>query len=128
MKHLALIAMATFATCSGCNEIDGDTLLSPKEFAEAIKTDSTATILDVRQLPEFEMGHLEGAALLNVLDTMTFEAGLKTLDKEKTYYIYCRTGGRSHNAALKMQEQGFKIMELKGGITAWEKAGMTIVK
>ncbi len=48
------------------------------------------------------------------------------LDKSRTYYIYCRSGKRSHGACLKMQKQGFKVYDMEGGILNWTKLGMPV--
>ena len=53
-------------------------------------------------------------------------AGIKQLDKSRTYYIYCRSGKRSHGACLKMKKQGFKVYDMEGGILNWTKLGMPV--
>ena len=43
--------------------------------------------------------------------------------------MYCKSGGRSSEAAELLKKNGFnKIYNLKGGISAWEKNGFPIVK
>lgn len=128
MKHLILLALTTLGSCCGNHSEGGNNILPPQEYDNAIKADPSAVIIDVRKSSEYQTGHIEGASSLDVLDTATFNEGLKSLDKEKTYYIYCRSGGRSHDAACKMQSQGLKVVELKGGIMAWERAGMKLAK
>ena len=78
-----------FCACKGQEEIKA---LTPEEFNNAISNDSLAVILDVRQPSEYYEGHLPNAILLNYLDTESFEEGLNNLDKNKNYYIYCRSG------------------------------------
>lgn len=53
---------------------------------------------------------------------------LKLLDKSHTYYVYCRSGKRSHNACIKMKKQGFKVFDMEGGILNWKKLGMPTTK
>lgn len=53
---------------------------------------------------------------------------LKLLDKSHTYYVYCRSGKRSHNACIKMQKQGLKVFDMEGGILNWKKLGMPTTK
>ncbi len=56
-----------------------------------------------------------------------FESQVETLDKAKPIYVYCKIGGRSARAAVKLQEMGFeKIYDLDGGIMAWIDQGNTI--
>ena len=38
--------------------------------------------------------------------------------------IYCRSGRRSQKAARILTERGFTVIELDGGLNAWEKAGL----
>ncbi len=128
MKHWILLALTTFGSCNGVHLQGESNVLSPQEYDKAIHSDSMAVIIDVRQPSEYEAGHIQGAKLLDVLDATAFDAGLKELDKEKTYYIYCRSGRRSHEAAGKMQAQGLKVVELKGGISAWRCAELPLVK
>jgi rhodanese-related sulfurtransferase len=46
------------------------------------------------------------------------------LDKNVSYLVYCRSGGRSAEAVKQMKQSGFNnIIELKGGITNWETEG-----
>ena len=87
-----------------------------------------AVILDVRQPSEFAEGHIEGAVNLDWLDEEAFKEGVAKLDKAKTYYIYCRSGRRSNAAAEKMQSDGFKVYDLKGGIKQWKAHGKPVVK
>lgn len=135
IKHCELIIMknwllsiiaATF--CCGCTAQGGSNVLSIEEYDKAIKADTTAVIIDVRQPAEYAEGHLSGASLLNVLDEQTFDKGIEKLDKAKTYYIYCRSGRRSQTATKKMQQRSLKVFDLKGGFNAWKAAGMPIEK
>lgn len=101
--------------------------LSPQEYNCLIHTDSSAVILDVRREQEYKESHLEGAILLDILSSESFDAGLKEFDKEKTYYLYCKSGRRSKLAALRMQKEGFKVFEMEGGIQAWIKSDMPTI-
>lgn len=127
MKHLFTTLLAMLGLCSACQSQDIPTL-EPQAYEEALHTDTAAVLIDVRQPDEYAEGHLRDAQLLNVLDTATFQAGIAALDKSKHYYIYCRSGRRSHNAATQMKAIGLQVTDLKGGITAWQSAGKPIVK
>ena len=127
MKHLFTTLLAMLGLCSACQSQDIPTL-EPQAYEEALHTDTAAVLIDVRQPDEYAEGHLRGAQLLNVLETATFQAGIAALDQSKHYYIYCRSGRRSHNAATQMKAIGLQVTDLKGGITAWQSAGKPIVK
>lgn len=107
--------------CSACNAQDEVKVLSPEDFISAVKNDSTATVLDVRKPSEFAEGHLPEALNLDWLDTVSFNKGLKELDKKHNYYIYCRSGRRSNEAARKMQKDGYKVFDMAGGYLAYRK-------
>lgn len=125
---LSLLTAISFGT-TGCSaQSDGINVLSPKDFIEQAKADTTAIILDVRTPGEYKEEHLAGAQQLDFLNTSIFDAGIKLLDKSHTYYVYCRSGKRSHNACIKMQKQGLKVFDMEGGILNWKKLGMPTTK
>jgi phage shock protein E len=98
------------------------TLVLPKEFKQRM-AQKPGIIIDVRTPGEFKKGAIDGAILLNIFDD-DFEAELAKLNRDTTYYIYCAMGGRSAEAAEKMEKMGFKnIIDLDGGYTAWKKEG-----
>lgn len=105
---------------------DGIVILAPQAFINQAKADTTSFLLDVRTSKEYAEGHLAGAQQLDYLNTEAFDAGIKQLDKSRTYYIYCRSGKRSHGACQKMQKQGFKVYDMEGGILNWTKLGMPV--
>ena len=101
--------------------------VSPEEFAIKIKSPEIY-LVDVRKPEEFADGHIEGAANLDVTSE-TFESDAeKSLPKDKTIAVYCGTGRRSAMAAEKLLKLGFKILNLDGGLNAWTKAGLPVVK
>ena len=107
--------MAALGLCSGCTAQDGVEVLTPQEFIAAAEADSAAVILDVRQPDEFAAGHLAKAINLDWLNPSAFSEGMAKLDKDHTYYIYCRSGRRSNAAASKMKREGFRVFDMKGG-------------
>lgn len=87
-----------------------------------------AQLVDVRTPEEFAQGHLQGAVNMDFY-AGDFQNQLKTLDPEKPVLVYCRSGGRSGNAATMLGEMGFKkVVDLQGGITAWQAAGEPVQK
>ena len=101
--------------------------ISPEEAYKLIlenKDNPDFVIIDVRTSEEFSDEHLEGAINLNYYSD-TFQKDLHKLDKNKTYLIYCRTGGRSGNTLNIMQELDFRVVyTILGGITKWKSAGL----
>ncbi len=100
-------------------------LISPDDLNSANKD---ILLIDVRTPQEFASGHLENAVNMNYFDS-DFKAQFKTLDKNKTVYLYCKSGRRSANAAEKLEDMGFvKIYDLDGGILNWQAKGLTLSK
>ncbi len=97
------------------------------EFKKLISSNE-GQILDVRTPEEWNQGIIEGATKMNYYDN-DFKKQLAKLDENKPVYVYCKSGGRSGNAAKQMQRMGFKtVYNLLGGITAWNTAGKETVK
>ncbi len=85
-------------------------------------------IIDVRTPEEFADGHIENAVNIDFY-AETFRDELNKLDKDKTYFIYCRSGNRSGSALDIMAELNFReVYNLSGGITAWGREGLPTVK
>jgi rhodanese-related sulfurtransferase len=107
----------------------GKTLLSPAEVQSLLQNTDPARplqVLDVRTPQEFQSGCLEGAREID-LNSGDFESSLSTLDKNATYLVYCRSGRRSADAVQRMKNLGFgDIVELEGGISAWQAQGLAI--
>jgi rhodanese-related sulfurtransferase len=86
-------------------------------------------VLDVRTAGEYSGSHLKNVMLADWTNKAQFEERVKYLDKNKTLLVYCAAGGRSGQAAVWLKEQGFKeVVNLQGGITAWNAAGKAVVR
>lgn len=76
-------------------------------------------LLDVREQNEFDQGHIPGAVLMPL---GRLANSLQHLKRDCEIIVYCRSGGRSSNAAEILRKAGFaKVTNLKGGMLAWEK-------
>lgn len=122
--------IATVCCCSSCSAATSDNIptIPPTEFAKQAMADTTAVIIDVRTPEEFAAGHLADARLMDVKDTENFDKTIDSLPKDKTYYVYCRSGRRSMTAAEKMKKLGLKVVDMTGGIIAWQKENLPVVK
>ncbi len=80
-----------------------------------------ATVLDVREPSEFDMGHLPDAVHIprGLLEFMVGNhPALQNPDQ--TLVVYCKNGGRSTLAADLLQRMGFtQIRMLAGGFDNW---------
>ncbi len=83
-------------------------------------------VLDVREAAEFAAGHLPRARHIPL-----GELG-KRMDeiakfKDKPVVVTCRSGARSGSACRTLKKAGFtKVVNLKGGVPAWEQASLPV--
>lgn len=102
--------------------------LSPKNFKERMEKTENAVVLDVRTPEEFSEGHLKAAVNANVQDD-DFDSKIDGLDRNETYFVYCKAGVRSARAIEKMKAKGFKkLVGLEGGIDEWKEEGLAVEK
>ena len=127
MKYVSLctLILATFALAScqsGQPALEGPAveLMDVPTFAQALKDNPKAQLVDVRTPAEYQEGTIEGSRHINFYGE-DFTAQLEAqLDKNQPVYIFCRSGNRSGKAAVMMEELGFKkVYDLDGGIMAW---------
>jgi len=88
--------------------------------------DSNVVVLDVRTSGEFNTGHIKNALQADWTNRVQFDDRTQYLDKNKTVYVYCQSGGRSNSAAEVLRKQGYTVVNLDGGLTAWKKAGKPV--
>jgi rhodanese-related sulfurtransferase len=85
-------------------------------------------VLDVRTPKEFAAGHIAGATNIN-FQSADFAKTITGLATNQAYLVHCAVGGRSTQALPKLEQlQLQSIYHLDGGIKAWEKAGLPVVK
>ena len=82
----------------------------------------------MRTPEEFYSGHIKDATNINYYAD-DFIDKIKIINKGLPIYIYCRSGGRSTAAALKMQQLGFtKIFNLSKGVNSLVSADYQLIK
>ena len=120
--------MLVFA--AGCLAQD-TRILEPEAAAELMRGNRgnpDFVILDVRTPEEFRQGYIEGAALLDYY-APDFRDRFAALDRDATIFMYCRSGNRSSHVLALADKLGFKqVYDLSGGILAWKKARLPLVK
>lgn len=78
-----------------------------------------AAIVDVRTPGEFAEGGMPKAKNIN-LQSPDFVNRLRKLPKDKTYFVYCRSGLRSKTAVQQMIAEGLDAYSLSGGLMTWK--------
>lgn len=92
--------------------------ISASDAVQLINTDKSIGILDVRTQGEFRGGYIPKAVHADI-SSSSFMDKINRLDKNKTWLVYCLSGGRSARACSIMAAQGFKTVNLRGGISSW---------
>lgn len=125
---LSLAAMIGFFTIQGCGKSDQDsksesTRITAEQFQKKIGK-TPGIVIDVRTQEEYDAGHLAMANRHHDLLNGDFEAQLSSLDKDSTYYLYCRSGNRSGQALELMKQNGFENVYNIGGYQDLVNAGL----
>lgn len=93
--------------------------IDAQTFQHATNDNPSAVIIDVRSAAELAEGMIPGALHIDLMGG-DFAEKIKELDKDKSYYLYCRSGNRSGMAAGVMSQWGFKeLYNLAGGMMSW---------
>ncbi len=82
-------------------------------------------LLDVREADEYEAGHAPGAAFHPLA---TIPEVWSSLPSDRTILCICRVGGRSAQATAFLRERGLDAVNLEGGMQAWERFGLNVVR
>lgn len=92
--------------------------ITATELSDLIKNDSEVQIIDVREPFEVEIAKIPNTKLIPLGEVVN---RAKEIDGSRTAIIHCKAGGRSAKAIAALQESGYqgRLLNLKGGITAW---------
>ncbi len=127
--YFALTLCLAFSACQSTTvpaSNAGNTEMSEKldatQFENLLNKTPDAQLVDVRTPEEYEGGHLKGAKNIDY-NSNEFNLNILTLDKTKSIFVYCLSGGRSGKAADFLRANGYKeVYELNGGILKWKAA------
>ncbi|MDH5695114.1 MAG: rhodanese-like domain-containing protein [Dehalococcoidia bacterium] len=133
LKNLLMLALSVLLVTGvvltgGCATTQIIKDVTPQEAFTLIQDKPDIVIIDVRTPQEFAEGHIEGAINLDIYSE-TFRDELNKLDRNKTYLVYCLSGGRSAGALDIMTELGFReVYNMLGGINKWTAEGLPITE
>jgi hydroxyacylglutathione hydrolase len=96
--------------------------VSPLEAVALLEGD--AALIDVRQLNEWDQGHAPNATLYPLAELPDH---LEELPRDRVIICACRSGARSLRAATFLEENGFNVVNLTGGMIAWHNEGLPFV-
>jgi rhodanese-related sulfurtransferase len=104
-------------------------LTATSDSLELVKqrlADKNAVLLDVREVTEWNNGHVDGAISLPISklqEGLEAETLAKIVPKDKIIYTHCAAGGRALAAAEVLSRQGYDVRPLKPGIRELFGAG-----
>ncbi len=99
---------------------------SSTEDVQSAVASGEITLIDVREKSEWDEGHIEGAVFLPLGNIK--KDSVSEYDKQKKFYVYCRSGSRAGIAVERMKELGFENVASLGGVLDWKKNGGFLVK
>ena len=91
---------------------------SPAEFIARRNRGENFTLLDVREA--WELGIVSVPGIIHI-PMNEVPNRLNELDQSVETVVLCRSGRRSLEVARLLQQQGFRAVNLAGGILAWSK-------
>lgn len=90
--------------------------ITTDELNKKLQNGEDLLLVDVREDEEVEEGMIPGARHIKMGD---IPESLDKFEKDKEYIFICRSGNRSGNVAHYMQEQGYKVVNMEGGMMNW---------
>ena len=119
---LLLLLVSYSSTSCQNNSLPPEQNMTVEELKEAMKTDSTLVILDVRTPAELEgnLGKIEGVINIPV---QVLSKRIEELEDQKNNNIavICRSGNRSMTATKILNQNGFKAKNVLGGMIDYNK-------
>ena len=116
---IIITGIIMFSFLSRSNDID----ISAEEFKEKLE-EERGVVIDVRSKMEYSQGHLKTSDQQIDFNSGEFHDKVDSLDKDKTYYLYCRSGNRSGQAARLMKSKGFENVYNIGGFEKLSNEGL----
>ena len=91
--------------------------VTAKEIEAKLAKNELMHLIDVREVDEVAEGKIPGA--LNIpLGLLEFR--MNELVKATEYTMVCRSGGRSSMATKLLESHGYKVVNMTGGMLAWD--------
>lgn len=75
-------------------------------------------LIDIRERYEVKSGTIKGAKNIPMKNIITEPE--KYLKKDEVYYLLCKAGVRSDNACRILRQEGYKVINVEGGVMNYE--------
>jgi len=81
-------------------------------------------VIDVREMNEYTSGTMPGA---KAMPMASIPVRLNELQQDKELIIICRSGARSAQVCMFLQQHGYEnVFNLRGGLMSWARSGLPI--
>lgn len=103
--------------------------ITPKQLADLRTAGKAVELIDVRTPVEFREVHVDFArnVPLDRLDPQAIQSGRNGSSAEPLYVI-CRSGSRASQACKQLEVAGLNVVNVEGGTSAWDAAGLPVVR
>jgi rhodanese-related sulfurtransferase len=99
--------------------------ITPLEVQRRLTQEERLYLLDVREREEYAEAHIPNSVLIPLGQ---LSRKLSSIPKDATIIAICRSGNRSGVAADLLRRAGYStVLNLRGGIIAWARAGLPLV-
>lgn len=91
--------------------------ITTDELENQLNEGKKLNLVDVREVDEWQAGHIDEARNIPLSELQERVAELQQGDQE--IVVICRSGGRSTKACDFLHSQGYKVINVAGGMLAW---------
>lgn len=91
-------------------------VITTEQLLQKLDAGEEISIIDVRESEEVANGIIPGAKHIALGQ---IESGMEQLDKSIPHYIVCKAGGRSAMACEILEENGYNVTNIAGGMMDW---------
>jgi rhodanese-related sulfurtransferase len=99
--------------------------MSPDQIRAKLVEKPETILIDVRQPEEYRSGHISGAKLIPLGN---LSKRMEELPRNLEIICICQSGSRSEAAAQQLTAAGYSVVNLKGGMDGWQRAGFPMKK
>ena len=119
MKKLNAILTTIGLSISLMSCAQSNSTIPVEDFMKQLVETKNEYLIDVRTPGEYSEGHLNNAVNMDY-NGGQFQNEMTKLDKSRPVFVYCLSGGRSASAAAELEQKGYKVYNMKGGIMQWK--------
>lgn len=91
--------------------------ISTIAFFKIYQTTSNWRLIDVRDPLEYDESHISGA--MNIPLSLLIDKHFLFINQNKHYYIICKNGTRSYTASTILDNLGYNVTNIVGGMSRW---------